>query len=181
MNILTDQLRNSFHSKPKKNFQKKTDFFYKVGIISKKDKHRNVLLYLVSGKEIKVETKTKVFHILKFQKLLYQNSQDWGDLIRWKGRKMFLERFLSLQIILLKERGKIQPECCTEKKAQNKPTEDSTTFLRKCLRKDFLQRSNRLHYTDKILLSTGYTGKLEMRAFLSRLSMMLKNYIPVLI
>ncbi|QNS40458.1 methylmalonyl-CoA mutase family protein [Chryseobacterium manosquense] len=44
-------------------------------------------IYLVRGKEIKVQTKSETLSHLKVPKISLPKFQDWGDLIRWKGQE----------------------------------------------------------------------------------------------
>lgn len=44
-------------------------------------------IYLVRGKEIKVQTKSESLSHLKIPKISLPKFQDWGDLIRWKGQE----------------------------------------------------------------------------------------------
>ena len=44
-------------------------------------------IYLVRGKEIKVQTKSETLSHLKIPKIALPKFQDWGDLIRWKGQE----------------------------------------------------------------------------------------------
>lgn len=44
-------------------------------------------IYLVRGKEIKVQTKSETLSHLQIPKIALPKFQDWGDLIRWKGQE----------------------------------------------------------------------------------------------
>ncbi|MBU4537270.1 MAG: methylmalonyl-CoA mutase family protein [Weeksellaceae bacterium] len=44
-------------------------------------------IYLVRGKEIKVQTKSESLSHLQIPKISLPKFQDWGDLIRWKGQE----------------------------------------------------------------------------------------------
>ncbi len=44
-------------------------------------------IYLVRGKEIKVQTKSETLSHLKIPKIALPKFHDWGDLIRWKGQE----------------------------------------------------------------------------------------------
>jgi methylmalonyl-CoA mutase len=165
-----DKLEKVF-LKAKKELSEENRLFLQGWKNFKEEMKQDTFTYLVRGKEIKVETKYESLSHLKIPKIALPKFQDWGDLVRWKGQENVPGAFpYTSGIYPFKRTVKILPECLQEKAVQNVPTEDSTMFLRKCLRKDFLQRLILLHFTDKILLYHQiFTEKLEMREFLLRL------------
>ena len=158
-------------------------FSCKVGINSRRKWKKKLSLTSFVEKKLKWIQNPNRFQDWKSQKFLCRDFRIGATLSVGKDRKMFPDNFLTPpEFTLLKELEKIRRECSPEKAVQKEQTEDSIMFLQKCLRKDFLRLLIPWLYTDKIQrFHPIFMEKLEMREFPSRLWMMRKNSIPVLI
>jgi len=83
----TKEIIEKRYQKLKKDLNQDNIYFLNGWKHFKEEMQKDEYVYLVRGKEIKVETKYESLSHLKIPKISLPRFQDWGDLIRWKGQE----------------------------------------------------------------------------------------------
>lgn len=83
----TQELIEKRYQKIKKDLNQENIYFLNGWHEFKLQHEADEYIYLVRGKEIKVQTKSESLSHLKIPKIALPKFQDWGDLIRWKGQE----------------------------------------------------------------------------------------------